>query len=81
MPAPKHPRARLTEAFLAKVRSTGLTDAATARAIGVTPQYYSAVKAGIEQPSVGFMAGAVKAGLANSFDGVAEVAEPHKAAA
>ena len=80
MPAPKHPRAQLTAAFLAKVEATGLTDAATARAIGVTPQYYSAVKTGVEQPSVGFMAGAVKAGLADSFDGVAEVSSVEAAA-
>ena len=71
--AKPQPKARLTKAFLNRVAATGLTDAATARAIGVTKQYYSAVKNGKETPSVGFMGGAIHAGLASTFD---EVAEP-----
>lgn len=71
--AAKTRRARLTRNFLDRVEATGLTDAAAARAIGVTRQYYSAVKNGKENPSISFMAGAVQAGLADSFDGVAEL--------
>lgn len=65
------PQAHLTEAFLEKVAATGLTDAAAARAIGVTRQYYSQVKNGQTSPSVAFMVGAIQAGLATSFNDVA----------
>ena len=65
--------ARLTESFRQRCAETGLTDAALAAAIGVSRQFYNRVKNGHEPPSVGFMAGAVHAGLAQSF---AEVAEP-----
>lgn len=67
------PIARLTPDFLARVAATGLSDAATAAAIGVTPQFYSQVKRGEASPSTRFMAGAVLAGLAGSFADVAEV--------
>lgn len=66
------PVARLTEAFKARVDETGLSDAAIAAAIGVSKQYYGQVKAGIESPSVRFMAAAVHAGLAETFADVAE---------
>lgn len=68
------PNIRLTDQFLARVADTGLTDAAAAAAIGVTPQFYSQVKTGQAAPSARFMAGAVLAGLAESFADVAEVA-------
>lgn len=67
------PIARLAPQFLARVADTGLSDAAIAAAIGVSPQYYSQVKRGDLAPSVRFMAGAVVAGLADSFASVAEV--------
>ena len=67
------PTAKLTPAFIARVEGTGLSDAAVAAAIGVTRQYYSQVKAGATAPSVRFMAGAVSAGLADTFADVAEV--------
>lgn len=67
------PIARLTPQFLARVADTGLSDAAIAAAIGVSPQYYSQVKRGEQAPSTRFMAGAVLAGLADSFASVAEV--------
>ena len=67
------PTARLTEDFLNRAEATGMTDAALAAAIGVTRQFYSAVKNGHEQPTTRFMVGAVRAGLANTF---AEVAAP-----
>ena len=73
------PDARLTEAFLARAAQTGMTDTALAAAIGVTKQFYSAVKNGHEQPTVRFMAGAVRAGLAESFADVAEPAERTRA--
>ena len=69
----RHPEARLTPQFLARAESTGMTDAALAAAIRVTRQFYSAVKNGTEQPTVRFMAGAERAGLAATF---ADVAEP-----
>lgn len=68
----RKPKARLTQGFLTKVAASGLTDAAAARAIGVSRQFYSAVKNGQENPSVAFMTGAVHAGLADTFDAVAE---------
>lgn len=68
-----HPTARLTKTFLDRAESTGMTDSALAAAIGVTRQFYSAVKNGNEQPTTRFMVGAVRAGLAGTF---AEVAEP-----
>lgn len=71
--AVKEQKARLTQSFLDRVAATGLTDEATARAIGVTKQFYSEVKNGKQNPTVGFMAGAVHAGYASNF---AEVAEP-----
>lgn len=67
------PAARLTERFIERADATGMTDAAIAAAIGVTRQFYSAVKAGKEQPTTKFMTGAVRAGLADNFG---EVAEP-----
>ena len=67
------PAARLTETFIERATATGMTDAALAAAIGVTRQFYSAVKSGKEQPTTKFMAGAVRAGLARDFG---EVAEP-----
>ncbi|GAA2237372.1 hypothetical protein GCM10010401_06900 [Rarobacter faecitabidus] len=67
------PEAKLTDRFIARAAATGMTDAAIAAAIGVTPQFYSAVKAGKEQPTTRFMIGAVRAGLAETFG---EVAEP-----
>lgn len=75
------PVARLTEAFKARVASTGLSDAAVAAAIGVTRQFYSQVKTGAQAPSVAFMAGAVKSGLATSFAEVAEVVDEQATAA
>lgn len=69
----RNPEAKLTSTFLARAEATGMTDAALAAAIGVTRQFYSAVKNGTEQPTVRFMAGAVRAGLAATF---ADVAEP-----
>lgn len=77
---PKHV-ARLTPGFLARVADTGLSDAAVAAAIGVTPQFYSQVKRGEQAPSTRFMAGAVVAGLASNFADVAEVVHAETAAA
>lgn len=71
--AVKERKARLTQTFLDRVKATGLTDEATARAIGVSRQFYSEVKNGKQNPTVGFMTGAVHAGYATNF---AEVAEP-----
>ena len=68
-----HPIARLTPEFLARVAATGLSDAALAAAIGVTPQFYSQVRNGQAAPSTRFLVGAVQAGLADTFGGVAEV--------
>lgn len=67
------PPARLTKDFRERCTATGLTDSALAAAIGVSRQFFSRVKNGHESPSVAFMAGAIHAGLANTF---AEVAEP-----
>ena len=75
------PVARLTPQFLARVASTGLTDAAVAAAIGVSKQYYSQIKTGEEAPSVRFLAGAVLAGFADTFADVAEVQREHEATA
>lgn len=71
----RRPTARLTQQFLDRVKETGLTDSAVAAAIGVSRQFYSQVKAGKEQPTVRFMAGAVRAGLADNFADVAEAVE------
>lgn len=71
--AVKERKARLTQKFLNRVAATGLTDEATARAIGVTKQFYSDVKNGKQNPTVGFMTAAVHAGYAETF---ADVAEP-----
>lgn len=75
------PVARLTQGFLDRVAATGLSDAAVAAAIGVSRQYYSQVKSGAEAPSVKFLAGAVLAGLADTFAEVAEVHREPRAAA
>lgn len=75
------PIARLTQGFHDRVAATGLSDAAVAAAIGVSRQYYSQVKAGKEAPSVRFLAGAVVAGLADTFADVAEVEREAAAAA
>lgn len=73
------PSARLTAQFIERANATGMTDTALAAAIGVTKQFYSDVKNGKQQPTVRFMVGAVRAGLADNFADVAEPAE--KAAA
>lgn len=65
--------ARLTRRFRERVAATGLTDAAAARAIGVSSEYYRQVTHGESGPSMRFAIGAVHAGLADS---IAEVAEP-----
>ena len=75
------PNLRLTNSFLRRVAETGLTDSAVAAAIGVSKQFYSAVKLGKEQPTLALIAGAVKAGLVDSFDEVAELAPEELAAA
>lgn len=72
------PQAQLTKEFLDRVASTGLTDSAIAAAIGVTRQYYSQVKLGKTSPSVAFIVGAIRAGIAKNFS---EVAEPATSAA
>ncbi|MDN5980266.1 hypothetical protein [Bifidobacterium mongoliense] len=72
------PTARLTERFIERADATGMTDTALAAAIGVTKQFYSDVKLGKEQPTMRFMVGAVRAGLADNF---ADVAEPVEKAA
>ena len=77
----KQPKAQLTAQFLKRAEETGLTDSALAAAIGVTRQYYSAVKVGKENPSVNFMVGAIRAGLAETFSDVAEPAKQHAVAA
>lgn len=75
------PVARLTQQFLDRVAATGLSDAAVASAIGVSRQYYHQVKSGQEAPSVRFLAGAVCAGLADTFAEVAEVVRERSTAA
>lgn len=65
------PAALLTEEFKQRVEDTGMTDAAVAAAIGVTKQYFSAVKNGKEAPSIKFLAGAVIAGLGQNFGDIA----------
>ena len=65
------PIVRLRPEFLTRLTATGLTDRAAAAAIGVSRQYFSQVKNGDTPPSVGFIAGAVDAGLAETFDEVA----------
>lgn len=75
------PVARLTADFRERVAATGLTDAAVAAAIGVSRQYYSQVKAGVEAPSVRFIAGSVLAGFAATFADVAEVVREEVSAA
>lgn len=64
--------ARLSPRFLARVEATGLSDMAIAAAIGVSRQFYADVKAGKQNPTTRFMAGAIRAGLGESFDDVAE---------
>lgn len=67
------PAVRLTPRFLDRIAATGLTDAAIAATLGVSEQLYGRVKRGETAPSVRFLAGAVVAGLADSFADVAEV--------
>ena len=74
----QHPVAVLKQSFLDRLAHTGLTDTAAAAAIGVTRQYFSQVKTGQAAPSVGFMVGVVGAGLAASFDEIAEVVDEQK---
>lgn len=64
--------ARVAPSFLKHIEDVGLTDDATARAIGITPEQYSAIKRGDAAPSLAFMAGAVHSGLAATFSDVAE---------
>lgn len=72
----KPPKIQLRPEFLERVEKTGLTDSAVAAAMGLTRQFYHQVKTGERQPSAGFMAGAVSAGLASTFADVAEIARP-----
>lgn len=66
-------KVRLTRQFLDRVEATGLSDSAIAAAIGVSKQFYSQVKHGQEQPTIKFLAGAVLAGLGDTFGDIAEV--------
>lgn len=68
-----NPSIRVAQPFWERAKSTGLSDAALAAAIGVSPQYYSQIKNGAIAPSARFMAGAVLSGLAKDFSEVAEV--------
>lgn len=66
-------KATLTDSFRTRLDQTGMSQAAIAKAIGVSPQYFSRVIRDLEQPSVRFMAGAIQAGLGASFADIAEI--------
>lgn len=70
---PANVRIRLTPEFRDRMDSTGMTDAALAAAIGVTPQFFHQVKTGKVAPSAAFMAGAVLSRLATDFSEAAEI--------
>lgn len=67
-------KARITPAFLHRLEETGMTDMAIAASFGMTRQEFSAIKLGKQPPTVRFLAGAVRSGLAESFADVAEYA-------
>ncbi len=64
---------KLLDNFQQRVQELSLTDAAIARMLGVSKQYYSQVKKGERQPSAAFIAAAVASGLVDSLDQVARV--------
>lgn len=65
--------ARLTSTFRDRVESLELSEAAVAKMLGLSRQYYNRVWRGVEPPSTRFMVSAITAGLAENF---ADVAEP-----
>lgn len=73
--APALPKAKLTAAFQERLQASELTDQTVAATIGVSLPAFQEVRDGKRGPTVAFMAGAVKAGLAGTFADVAEVAE------
>lgn len=64
----------LTPEFRKRVEATGMTHSAIAAAMGLTKQFFSEVWNGTKPPSYRFMAGAVRAGLADHFGEVAQIA-------
>ncbi|WP_455951367.1 hypothetical protein [Arcanobacterium haemolyticum] len=71
----------LTPEFRERINQTEMTHTAIALAIGVTKQFFSLVWSGKENVSVRFMVGAINAGLAESFDQIAQVKPQHRQAA
>ena len=69
-------KARITPAFLRRLENTGMTDVAIAASFGMSRQEFSAIKLGKQAPTVRFLAGAVRSGLAETFAEVAEYVPP-----
>lgn len=66
--------ARVKPSFVKRIRDDiGMTYQGIGAAAGVSRQYAEQVISGKAGPSVGFMSGLIRAGLARSFD---EIAEP-----
>ena len=72
--------AQVTPSFLEHIKAIGLADEATARAIGISPSDYTAITQRGAQPSMEFVIGAIRSGLASSFNDVVEPV-PAKSAA
>ena len=67
-------KTRLSPVFCRRLGETGMTDMALAASFGMSRQEFSAIKLGKQGPTARFMAGAVRAGLAENFGEVAEYA-------
>lgn len=64
--------ARIRQSYVKKIREDiGMTFDGIAQQTGASRQYAEQVFSGKEAPSVGFMSGLLRAGLASSFDEIA----------
>lgn len=64
----------LTDQFREAVNRSGLTHAALAKGMDITPQFFSAVWADREPVTARFMAGALESGLVHRLDQIAVLA-------
>lgn len=65
-------KAILADSFRDRLEQTGMSQAAIAKAIGVSPQYFNRVYRGLQPPSVRFITGAIQAGLGDNFSDIAK---------
>ncbi|WP_216395801.1 helix-turn-helix transcriptional regulator, partial [Arcanobacterium phocae] len=62
----------LTDTFRQRIKNTGMTQEALAKAIGISRQFFNDIWTGKQVPTATFMTGALRAGLGESLADIAE---------